>query len=89
MDKHGIAALLIGKPVEKPEEEAPESSDDTTLGAHLKNAGHELMDAIGERDVKKLVRAFCTMCELAEAKSESGEPDDEDEEPEEDAAETD
>ena len=64
MDKHGIAALLIGKPVGKPEGEDMEGESLSALRAHFKNAAHEMLKAIREDDADKLAEAFTAMHRL-------------------------
>lgn len=86
MDKHGIAALLIGKPVgkEAPAEEKPEGGN---LKAHLESAASKFLEAIKNDDPAALAKVFQTMHSVDHAimdKEESGEsPEEEVAEPEE------
>lgn len=97
MDKHGVAALLIGKPMgpskgpgggsESEEEEKDEKLSYSALAAHQLNAMHEYMKASKNDDAEAALEAWCTMHELEHAKIDKEAEGDTGEEPEEEEVE--
>jgi hypothetical protein len=88
MDKKGIAALLIGKPMGGPaaDDAKEDDSGGKSLGQHMESSAKEMLAAIKADDAAALGRCFQTMSDVAAGAAESPE-EEAAESPEEEAAE--